>query len=79
MAGTQKACLDTGEMERNFRAALKSASRWRIEGGRFELFDAAGARVAAFTAGAQTSPPNADALQGTRRQLVRFQGATGRL
>jgi heat shock protein HslJ len=77
MGATQKACLDSPETERGFRAALKSASRWRIDGGRLELFDAAGARVAAFAARSQASPPNANTLQGTRWQLVRFQGSDG--
>jgi putative lipoprotein len=53
MAGTQMACLDSGETERAFRAALKGASRWRIEGDRLELFDAAGTRLAAFSAGSR--------------------------
>jgi heat shock protein HslJ len=77
MAATQKACLDSAETERGFRAALKSATRWRIEGARLELFDTAGTRVAVFSAVSQTTPPNASALQGTTWQVVRFQGSDG--
>ena len=77
MKVTQKACLDGAETERGFRAALKSASRWRMEGGRLELFDAAGMRVAAFAAGSPSTTPNATALQGTTWQLVKFQGSDG--
>jgi heat shock protein HslJ len=77
MTATQKACLDSAETEREFRAALKGASRWRIEDGRLALVDAAGARLAVFAARSQTSPPNANALQGTTWQLVRFQGSDG--
>jgi heat shock protein HslJ len=77
MAMTQKACLDSAETERGFRAALKSASRWKMEGGRLELFDAAGMRVAAFAAGSPSTTPNANALQGTTWQLVKFQSSDG--
>ena len=76
-AATQKACLDSPETERGFRAALKSASRWRIDGSRLELYDAAGARVAVFASGSQPSQPVANVLQGTRWQLVVFQGSDG--
>jgi putative lipoprotein len=75
MAGTQMACPDSADIERGVRAALTGASRWVIVGDRLELFDGAGARLAAFearsqTPGAATSPP----LQGTAWRLVRFQG-----
>ena len=77
IAVTQKACLDNAETERGFRAAFKSASRWKMEGNRLELFDAAGVRVAAFAAGSPSTTPNANALQGTAWQLVKFQGSDG--
>jgi putative lipoprotein len=75
MAGTQMACPDSADIERGVRAALTGASSWVIVGDRLELFDGAGARLAAFeapaqTPGAATSPP----LQGTAWRLVRFQG-----
>ena len=53
VAGTQMPCLNTGEIERAFWDGLKSAARSTIVGDRLELFDPAGRRVAAFTAGAQ--------------------------
>lgn len=69
------ACIDTGEMERPFRDALKGATRLTIVGDRLELFDGTGKRVAAFTAGTQASPPsNSLGLEGTSWQLVKFQG-----
>jgi heat shock protein HslJ len=56
VGGTQMACLDTGDLERAFREALRRATRLTRGGDRLELSDAAGARLAVFTAGAQTSP-----------------------
>jgi putative lipoprotein len=50
MLRTQMACVDTPDIEREFQAALQSASRWRIVGDRLELLDANGARLAAFQA-----------------------------
>jgi putative lipoprotein len=55
MAGTQMACMNTGESERAFRDALKGAARLTITGDRLELFDATGKKVAAFTPRAQAS------------------------
>ncbi len=76
MAGTQMACLDAAEIERGFRAALKGATRLTIVGDRLELYDPAGKRLAAFTAGAQGSPPSsASGLEGSSWQLVKFQGS----
>jgi putative lipoprotein len=78
MVGTQMACLNTGEIERAFRDALKGASRLMIAGDRLELFDASGKPVAAFRAGAQTSMPSGSSgLEGTSWQLVKFQGGDG--
>jgi len=75
MVGTQMACVDTGEIERAFRDALKVATRLTIVGDRLELFDVTGNRVAAFTARAQTSlPSTTPELEGTSWQLVKFQG-----
>jgi heat shock protein HslJ len=49
-----------------------------IAGDRLDLFDAAGNRVAAFTAGAQASTqPNSPSLAGTSWRLVKFQGSDG--
>jgi putative lipoprotein len=75
LAGTQMACLDTGEVERAFRDALKAAERLTIAGDRLELLDGTGRLVAAFTASAQvaTSP----GLEGSSWQLVKFQGGDG--
>jgi heat shock protein HslJ len=50
VAGTQMACLGTGESERAFRDALGKASRWRIAGDGLELFDSAGSRLVLFQA-----------------------------
>ena len=71
MAGTQMACLNTAEIERPFREALKGATRLMVVGDRLELADATGKRVAAFSAGAQPAP----GLEGTSWQLVRFQSS----
>jgi heat shock protein HslJ len=58
------------------RDALKNAARLAVAGDRLELFDAAGARLAAFTAGRQASDPSpSSALSGTSWQLVKFQGS----
>jgi putative lipoprotein len=57
IAGTRMACADSAEIEGAFQAALKGTARFRIAGDRLELFDGAGARVAAFVPGAQGSPP----------------------
>ena len=76
MAGTQMACIDTAETERAFRAALKGATRLTTVGDRLELFDAAGKRLAVFTAGAQVSPASpASGLEASSWQLVKFQGS----
>ena len=76
MAGTQMACADTAEVERQFHTALNRARRWRIVGDRLELIDAAGSRAAALEARSSTPPPSPNTLnlQGTAWQLVRFLG-----
>ena len=78
-AATGMACIDAAaEIERAFRDALKRAMRLTLTGDRLDLFDAAGNRVAAFTAGAQASTqPNSSSLAGTSWQLVKFQGSDG--
>ena len=68
MAGTQMACLNTAEIERPFREALKGATRLTVVGDRL---GATGKRVAAFRAGAQSAP----GLEGTSWRLVRFQSS----
>ena len=74
--GTQMACINTWEIDRAFRDALKSATRLTIVGDRLELFDVTDKRVAAFTAPAQASlPPNTPRLEGTPWKLVKFQGS----
>jgi heat shock protein HslJ len=78
MTGTQTACLDTGDIDRAFRDALKSATRLTVVGDRLELSDATGKRVAVFTARAKASPsPTSARLDGTSWQLVKFQGGDG--
>ena len=79
LAGTQMACIDSAaEIERAFRGALKSTMRLAIAGDRLDLFDAAGNRVASFTASAQASAPtNTPAFAGRSWQLVKFQGSDG--
>ena len=78
-AATGMACINAAaEIERAFRDALKRAMRLTIAGDRLDLFDAAGNRVAAFTAGAQASTPsNSRHSRGTSWQLVKFQGSDG--
>ena len=77
LAGTQMACINTGEIDRAFREALKGATRMIVVASRLELSDATGKRVAVFAARVQSSqPPNAG-LAGTSWQLVRFQGGDG--
>jgi heat shock protein HslJ len=79
IAATQMACIDVGEIERAFGEALKDAVRLTRTGDRMELADAAGRRLAVFTAGAQASASSRpDALDGTSWQLVKFQGSDGR-
>ena len=78
MAGTLMACLDESGTEEPFRNALKNASRLTIAGDRLELLDAAGTRLAAFTAGRKpsaSSPSPSSGLAGTSWQLVKFQGS----
>ena len=79
MAGTRMACIDAAaEVERAFRESLKRAMRLTLAGDRLDLFDAAGNRVAAFNAGAQTATqPHSLSLAGTTWQLVKFQGSDG--
>ena len=76
MAGTQMACLNPSGTEGPFRAALKNASRLVRGGDRLELFDATGARLAAFADGTQTSGTSpVSALTGTSWQLVKFESS----
>jgi putative lipoprotein len=74
MAGTRMACLNPSGTEGSFRDALKNAARLVVVGDRLELFDTAGTRLAAFTAGSQgpASSPSSG-LAGTSWQLVEFQ------
>src|SRR5262245_7848453 len=76
MAATLMACVDSSATEEPFRNALKNASRLTIAGDRLELLDAAGTRLAAFTAGrhAAASSPSSG-LAGTSWQLVKFQSS----
>jgi len=78
-AGTQMACVGSGNLEQEFHAALSGARRWKISGDRLELFSAAGARLAVFQGRDQTPAPTASpSLQGTAWQLVRFKGSDDR-
>lgn len=76
IAGTQMACLKTEEIERRFRAALQGTSHWRIEKGRLQFYGATGKPLAVFERRPPTGPA---ALQGTRWQLVKFQGGDDRM
>ena len=79
-AATRMACIDSAaEVERAFHDALKRAMRMTIVDDRLDLFDAAGNRVAAFTAGAAqaSAPSNSPSFAGTSWQLVKFQGSDG--
>lgn len=71
LASTQTACLNSSEIERAFRDALRSAARLVRTGNRLELFNASGRRLAAF---AGSEPAGSGPLAGTSWQLVRFQG-----
>jgi heat shock protein HslJ len=78
MVGTEMACTNTGGVERAIRGALKGEARFTIAGDRLELSDAAGKKLAAFTASAQAAPAAPSAgLEGTSWQLVQFQGGDG--
>ena len=84
-ASTRMACADSGETERQFHAALKDATRYRIAGEGLELFGIADTPVALFTAvagepasGAEPAPAptgGASELADTSWQLVRFEGS----
>jgi heat shock protein HslJ/uncharacterized lipoprotein YbaY len=81
-ASTQMACLDTGETERQFRAALNDTRSYRIIASRLELAGVAGTLVARFESDAAgtaaASPAGSDAaLGGTSWRLVRFEGGDG--
>jgi heat shock protein HslJ len=78
MAMTQMACVDATEIVDGFREAMKGAARFAMAGDRLELFDAAGTRVAAFTAQGPTPAPASPELTGTSWQLVKFQGGDGK-
>ncbi len=78
MAMTQMACVDAAGIAGGFREAMKATARFAIVGDRLELFDAAGTRVAAFTAQLRTPPPASPELAGTSWQLVKFQGGDGK-
>ena len=71
LSGSQTACLNSSEIERAFRDALRSAARLARNGNRLELFNASGRRLAVFTG---TEPAGSGPLAGTSWQLVRFQG-----
>jgi len=90
IAETRMACPNSAGTERAFRDALGAASRLTVASGRLTLFDASGAKVAVFEAGAPPSPPKAtpppppkpvasSPLNGTGWQLVKFQGGDGRI
>ena len=78
-AATRMACIDAAaDIERAFRDAVKRAMRLTIAGDRLDLFDAAGNRVASFTAGTRAATqPNPLSLAGTSWQLVQFRGGDG--
>jgi heat shock protein HslJ len=76
MAGTQMACINTGDTEGPFGDALKNAARLTITNDRLELLDDKGTRLAAFVARAQAQAgAQAPGLAGTSWQLVKFQGS----
>jgi heat shock protein HslJ len=74
MLGTLMACGASAESERAFRDALQATRRFRIAGGRLELFNDAGTRVAVLEAPQQAPPAASSQLQGTSWQLIRFRG-----
>ena len=57
IARTRMACMDSAEVEDGFRDALQNARRLTIASDRLELADAAGNRLAVFTAVTETSSP----------------------
>jgi heat shock protein HslJ len=78
IAGTLMACPNTEEVARRFQAALQGTSHWSLVGGRLELYGATGKPLAIFERRPATSPSGAATLQGTRWQLVKFQGGDDR-
>lgn len=76
LAGTQMACLDTDEIAGRFRTALKGTAHWRIVTDRLEFYGATGKPLAVFERRPTTS--GGSTLQGTRWQLMKFQGGDGR-
>ena len=50
MAGTMMACLEGGDTEKAFLAALRQVNTWKIVGQHLEVFDAAGNLLARFEA-----------------------------
>ena len=75
MAGTQMACVNPSGTEGPFREALKNATRLTVAGDRLELFNAAGTRLAVFTAAQASGSSPSPGLAGTSWQLVKFQGS----
>lgn len=77
IAGTQMACPETDDLARRFRAALTGTSHWSIVNQRLEFYGATGKPLAVFER--RPAPASGRAvLQGTRWQLVRFQGGDDR-
>jgi heat shock protein HslJ len=78
LAGTQMACPKTDELARRFRAALKGTGHWSLVKGRLEFYGATGKPLVVFERRPSPAPSGEAALQGTRWQLVRFQGGDDR-
>jgi heat shock protein HslJ len=78
LASTQMACPKTEDVERRFRSALKGTSHWNIVKNRLQFYGATGKPLAVFERRPPATPTGAAALQGTRWQLVKFQGGDDR-
>jgi heat shock protein HslJ len=77
LAGTQMACVNIGEIDREFRDVLKNAKRLTTAADRLQLFDAANMPAAVFASRVQAEP-TPGGLAGTSWQLVKFQGSDGK-
>jgi hypothetical protein len=77
LIGTQMDCINIGEADQAFRAALKSATLITARADRLELSDTTGKQLAVFAARVQSAGPATADLAGTSWQLVKFQGSDG--
>jgi heat shock protein HslJ len=76
VGATRMACVESPGIEGPFQEALTKASRLTIAGDRLELLDAAGLRLAVFSAAPRAPGASpSSGLAGTSWQLVRFESS----